>query len=267
MPGRDIHGHRSPPLPEPPLFYFADKFPTLLRPPPWLLSILKPALKPVRKELEIYRGEGIWNIVLANIESAKQTRIVSHRFACTNASSLIFLFFSSPSLLWRKRERETRLEYTLCFPVWRSVFDQTRGEGTALSLVASVRYNPREGFSSKTTAGSGRFASKSDSTKSDFSKFRFSPPPRIARSHPSVFPLLLLPHRFPRKLRMKSGERIVSGSVFLLFFFFSPMHKTLSDYNEASYSEFFSGEERGGSEFDRSYRALLISILPFLYPI
>lgn len=129
MPGRDIHGHRSPPLPEPPLFYFADKFPTLLRPPPWLLSILKPALKPVRKELEIYRGEGIWNIVLANIESAKQTRIVSHRFACTNASSLIFLFFSSPSLLWRKRERETRLEYTLCFLVWRSVFDQTRERG------------------------------------------------------------------------------------------------------------------------------------------
>lgn len=117
------------------------------------------------------------------------------------------------------------MEYTLCFPVWRSVFDQTRGEGTALSLVASVRYNPREGFSSKTTAGSGRFASKSDSTKSDFSKFRFSPPPRIARSHPSVFPLLLLPHRFPRKLRMKSGERIVSGSVFLLFFFSLPCIK------------------------------------------
>lgn len=109
MPGRDIHGHRSPPLPKPPLFYFADKFPILLRPPPWLLSILKPALKPVRKELEIYRGEGIWNIVLANIESAKQTRIatriVSHRFACTNASSLIFLFFFSSSLLWRKREK------------------------------------------------------------------------------------------------------------------------------------------------------------------
>lgn len=225
MPGRDIHGHRSPPLPEPPLFYFADKFPTLLRPPPWLLSILKPALKPVRKELEIYRGEGIWNIVLANIESAKQTRIVSHRFACTNASSLIFLFFSSPSLLWRKREKhDWSTRYVFLYGDRFSI-RRERGEGTALSLVASVRYNPREGFSSKTTAGSGRFASKSDSTKSDFSKFRFSPPPRIARSHPSVFPLLLLPHRFPRKLRMKSGERIVSGSVFLLFFFSLPCIK------------------------------------------
>lgn len=175
---------------------------------------------------------------ISYIESAKQTRY-SNRFAsiCTNASSLIFLFllFLFFPSLEREREGGTRLEYTLCFPLWRSVFDQMREEGTALSLVASVRYNPREGFRRRLRLEvedlhRNRIQRR---TKSDFSKFRF---PAESRSHPSVFPSSSF-------FSLESfGSKVGNESCLDRFFFFS-MHKTSSDYNEASYSElFFSGK-------------------------
>lgn len=87
-----------------------------------------------------------------------------------------------------------------------------REEGTALSLVASVRYNPREGFRRRLRLEvedlhRNRIQRR---TKSDFSKFRF---PAESRSHPSIFLVVFL----SRKLWIKSGERIVSRSVFLFF--------------------------------------------------
>lgn len=86
-----------------------------------------------------------------------------------------------------------------------------REEGTALSLVASVRYNPREGFRRRLRLEvedlhRNRIQRR---TKSDFSKFRFPAESSLRLPFLVVF--------LSRKLWIKSGERIVSRSVFLFF--------------------------------------------------
>lgn len=193
---------------------------------------------------------------ISYIESAKQTRY-SNRFAsiCTNASSLIFLFllFLFFPSLERERERgehDWNTRYVFLYGDRFSIRWERRAPHyrwwRACGIILGKDFVEDYGWKWKICIEIG-FNGERNPT---FRNFVF--PPNRALIPPSSSSFFSLE---------SFGSKVGNESCLDRFFFFS-MHKTSSDYNEASYSElFFSG--KGRIRPYRSYRALLISILPF----